>query len=50
MRPIATEKEGRGEKLVHQCLRCGKIRKNKVQAEDDFEALLALAREQAKKL
>lgn len=44
MEPIATEKEGRGEKLVHQCLRCGKIRKNKIQVEDSFDALLMLAK------
>lgn len=44
MEPIATEKEGRVEKLVHRCVRCGQIRKNKVQTEDNFDALLALAK------
>lgn len=43
MEPIQYEKNNGQEKLTHRCLRCGKVRKNKVQKEDDFEVLLALA-------
>lgn len=44
MEPIATEKQGRQEKLVHHCLRCGQIRKNKIQTEDQFDALVLLSK------
>lgn len=44
MEPIASEKESGQEKLTHRCLKCGKIRKNKIQTEDSFDALLALAK------
>lgn len=50
MEPLFVEKEGQQEKLTHQCLRCGKIRKNKVQTEDSFEALLALSHKRVKEL
>lgn len=48
MEPISCVKENGQERLVQRCRSCGKVRKNKVQSEDDFEALLALARKRAK--
>lgn len=44
MEPIHHEKTQGKEKLTHRCTRCGKVMKNKVQAADDFETLLALAK------
>ncbi len=44
MEPIASEKVGKQEKLVHRCLRCGLVRKNKIQAEDQFDALVLLSK------
>lgn len=48
MEPISYMKENGQERLVQRCLSCGKVWKNKVQSDDDFEALLALARKRAK--
>lgn len=47
MEPIAHEKEHGRESIVQRCLRCGMVRKNKVQEKDDFEALLTVARKRA---
>ncbi len=47
MEPLSSEKEGGQEKLLQRCEKCGFERKNKVQEEDDFEALLGLARKKA---
>lgn len=44
MEPVDLEyKDGRYI-LVHRCLKCGFIRKNKVADDDDFEAVLRLSR------
>ncbi len=47
MEPISYEKENGKESLVQRCVRCGKLRKNKVQKRDSFENLLLLARKKA---
>lgn len=47
MEPFSYEKERGQERLVQRCVRCGLVRKNKIQKEDDFEALLVLARKRA---
>ena len=44
MEPVKLLRENGEEKLTHRCLVCGYAKKNKVSAEDSFEALLALAR------
>lgn len=44
MEPMRYEKDHGQEKLTHQCLKCGKVRKNKVQQGDSFESLLAVAK------
>lgn len=46
MEPIACVKENGQDRLVHRCLSCGIIRKNKVQDNDSFDSLLGLARKQ----
>ncbi len=44
MRPIAVESGGGGSVLVHRCEACGKTMRNKTAPNDDFEAILTLAR------
>ncbi|MDP2838221.1 MAG: RNHCP domain-containing protein [Candidatus Moranbacteria bacterium] len=44
MEPLSCEKERGQEKLIQRCIHCGMVRKNKVHEQDDFEALLELAR------
>lgn len=44
MEPLSLVKERGQERLVQHCLSCGIIRKNKVQKDDNFEALLGLAK------
>lgn len=44
MEPIFLAQENGEQKLTHRCLVCGHEKKNKVSAEDDFEALLKVAR------
>jgi hypothetical protein len=43
MQPIGIEKKNGEYRLVHQCMRCGQIRRNKAAKDDNFERLLALA-------
>ena len=45
MRPVAVEKRGDEYRILQRCEVCGHERWNKSSSEDDFEALLALARE-----
>ncbi len=47
MEPVLYEKENGQNRLVQVCERCGFVRKNKVQKEDQFEALLGVARKKA---
>jgi hypothetical protein len=54
MAPVGVEKDARrGWMLVHRCLRCGAVRRNRAVPDDprqpdDFEAILGVAREAAK--
>ena len=50
MEAIAWEKEQGKERLLYRCVTCGKLGKNKVQDNDDFEAVLALARKRVTEL
>ena len=50
MEPVLLEKEKNTEKLTQQCVSCGFQRKNKVDAQDEFEALLAVSRKMVSKL
>lgn len=47
MEPVSCIRERGQEKLLQRCKRCGFERNNKVQREDNFEALLGVARRQA---
>ena len=49
MEPIFLEKDGNGQKLTHRCLLCGITKKNKVNEEDDFSALIRLAKKIAER-
>ena len=50
MEPIDFELKDGKYVLVHRCQKCGFERRNKVCDEDNFEAVLALARQGAEKL
>ena len=45
MEPIFLEQDKQSQKLTHRCSVCGFTKKNKVNIEDDFAALLELARQ-----
>ncbi len=49
MEPIAYEQTAGQERITHCCVRCGVVRNNKVQKEDDFETLLSVAKKRAAK-
>jgi len=42
MKPIAVTVKANAKILTHQCLKCGKIIRNKVAPEDSFEGMLKL--------
>ncbi len=44
MQPVGLEVERGRYVIVHRCTRCGLVRRNRAAPEDDFEALLRLAR------
>ena len=48
MQPIGIDMKKGDYVVIHQCLRCGTTRRNKVNAEDDMEKVLEIARLQAK--
>lgn len=43
MVPIAYERKGGAEVIVQRCKKCGHVRKNKVCAQDDRDAVIALS-------
>lgn len=50
MKPIDIKSTREGYIITHQCEKCGAVRRNKASENDDFEAILALARQQVDKL
>lgn len=42
MEPVGIEAQRDKQQLVHRCQKCGIIKKNKVAADDDREAILGL--------
>lgn len=44
MEPVFLEQADGEQKLTHRCVVCGHEKKNRVDSEDDFEALYALAK------
>jgi len=47
MEPIGLEQRRGKYIIVHRCLLCGKTTRNSAAADDDFDALMELARRQA---
>ncbi len=43
MEPIAIEEEAGERYVLARCVKCGHTRRNKISAEDDFDAVLAIA-------
>ncbi|MBQ9235456.1 MAG: RNHCP domain-containing protein [Alphaproteobacteria bacterium] len=50
MRPIGIEMTRDGYIIEHQCEKCGVVKRNKANENDNFEELLHLARSQVDKL
>ena len=50
MEPVDLELKDGKYVVVHKCMKCGFIRKNKITAEDNFEAVLTLSKQQVNKL
>jgi hypothetical protein len=46
MKPVAVEYLSGEYMIIHKCIRCGKITRNKAAEADDFEAILEVARQQ----
>lgn len=42
MEPVGAEQKGGAITLVHRCVRCGHIKRNRAAANDDFDRLLAV--------
>ena len=49
MEPVALDRNRDGWDLTHRCLDCGTEKKNRTDERDDFNAVLALAKEFSKK-
>lgn len=47
MKPVSVEANSGEFTIVHQCLVCGKIKRNKANKADSFEAMLAVSEEEA---
>lgn len=43
MKPVGMEIKGDKKIIIHQCVKCGKIMKNKTVKNDSFEAFLKMA-------
>lgn len=44
MQPVEIDQDGKkGYVIVHQCVKCGKIIRNKVAADDDFDAIIKIS-------
>lgn len=48
MKPIGAIKRGEEYSVIQQCQKCGFERKNKMLPEDNFEALVEIARQNAR--
>ena len=47
MKPIKVEKKSEKYNMVHECVKCGKVIKNKTSPEDNFEKILSVTEENA---
>lgn len=50
MEPVDIEQKGGKFVIVHRCQKCGFIRRNKVQENDDFDAVLRISRSKTNRL
>jgi hypothetical protein len=44
MKPVGVDKKGERFVIIHKCIKCGKVMRNKVQEADDFEEVLSVLR------
>ena len=45
MEPIAIEKNRKGYVVIHKCIKCGTVKRNKSAPDDSFDAILAIAKQ-----
>jgi rubrerythrin len=50
MVPVDLEKQGQDYVIIHKCQKCGAIRRIKTTENDNFDAILQLAKQQVNKL
>lgn len=43
MEPVGAEESGGEWSLIHKCQKCGKLQKNKISPDDNFDALVKIA-------
>ncbi len=43
MKPIGSDKRGGEEVLIHECIKCGKVRRNRLSKGDNYDKVIALA-------
>jgi DNA-directed RNA polymerase subunit RPC12/RpoP len=43
MQPMGMDKEGELISIIHKCVRCGKVMKNKISKNDNFDALIKVS-------
>lgn len=44
MEPVETEKAGKKEFIVQKCVRCGFVRKNELNREDDYAVFISVSK------
>ena len=44
MEPVGIEQDHGEYTIIHKCLKCGRLRKNKAAPEDDFNQIIALTK------
>lgn len=49
MKPIEISKKEDKYSVIHECVKCGLLKPNKVSPEDDFEIVLKIAKERSDK-
>lgn len=44
MKPVGSENKDGEEDIIHQCIKCGKTKKNRLSKDDNYDTLIELAR------
>lgn len=44
MKPISAEENGREWSIIHKCQKCGKMQKNKISKQDNFDEVVEISK------